>query len=267
MIYVKVSLDFPSHLSYKIPGMSSQYAHPALIPGPTTLKLALVSTAIQTSGSIEEGEQVFEFAKSLEVQYSPPDRIATWTGLIKRLKDKKDPSGDRKCSPGEWEDNRCSELGCSANPNEFNLYKSEGRWYCDIHWGFEPTYWYRGYVFYMNSLNIYWKVAEDNKIRNALLKYLPRIRYIGSADSLVTILKIDLVKEVSDTAIRGATTLPTGKPGIIQKLRDIDPETTFDRVNPYHETSRGDPFRDLFFVLPYRVEDQEKQWTLYERIS
>lgn len=89
MTWVSAVYEFGGLFSYKVPGFSSQYALSSPLPGPSTIKLALVATAIETK-NVSNGEKIFEVVKNANVKLSPPRRIALSNVLIKRLKAKKE---------------------------------------------------------------------------------------------------------------------------------------------------------------------------------
>jgi len=93
MQWVKITLHFPSFFSYRIPDYSSQYALSVPLPSPSAVKLALVSTAIRTTGNVAEGERVFYTVRDADIRIAPPKQIAINSFLIKRLKKKKNKPG------------------------------------------------------------------------------------------------------------------------------------------------------------------------------
>jgi CRISPR-associated protein Cas5 subtype I-A len=93
MVWIKATYEFASLFSYRIPDFSSQYALSSILPGPSTIKLAIVSTAIETTGSVEYGKAIFELVKNINIKIKLPKKIASTNVLIKRLKKKKEKSG------------------------------------------------------------------------------------------------------------------------------------------------------------------------------
>lgn len=90
MTWIKAEYEFGSLFSYRIPGFSSQYALSSPLPGPSTIKLAIVSTAIETSGRVSYGEEIFDIVKNAEIRVFIPRKVAISNCLIKRLKKKKE---------------------------------------------------------------------------------------------------------------------------------------------------------------------------------
>lgn len=93
MQWVKLTIHFPSFFSYRIPDYSSQYALTVPLPSPSAIKLAMVATAIRTTGNVEKGKEVFYAVRDADVRIAPPNQIAINTFLIKRLKKKKNQLG------------------------------------------------------------------------------------------------------------------------------------------------------------------------------
>lgn len=91
MTWIKAEYEFGSLFSYRIPGYPSpSYALSSPLPGPSTIKLAIVATAIETSGKVDSGEKIFEIIKNVGVKIRAPKKIALSNLFIKRLKKKKD---------------------------------------------------------------------------------------------------------------------------------------------------------------------------------
>ena len=86
--WLKLIIHFPSFYSYRIPEYSSQYALALPIIAPSTIKLAIVSTAIRISGKVETGKRIFDYIKNAKVGVKPPGKIVINSVFIKRLKKK-----------------------------------------------------------------------------------------------------------------------------------------------------------------------------------
>jgi CRISPR-associated protein Cas5 subtype I-A len=93
MVWIKATYEFGSLFSYRIPDFSSQYALSSILPGPSTIKLAIVSTAIEVTGNVEYGKEIFEIVKNISIKIKLPKKIAITNVLIKRLKKKKEKHG------------------------------------------------------------------------------------------------------------------------------------------------------------------------------
>jgi len=86
--WLKLVIHFPSFYSYRIPEYSSQYALALPIIAPSTIKLAIVSTAIRISGKVETGKRIFDYIKNAKVGVKLPRKIVINSVFIKRLKKK-----------------------------------------------------------------------------------------------------------------------------------------------------------------------------------
>lgn len=92
-MWVKAEYQFGSLFSYRIPDFSSQYALTSPLPGPSTIKLAMVATAIEQSKNPNIGGKIFEIMKRAQLQIARPKKIALSNVLIRRLKKKKGEMG------------------------------------------------------------------------------------------------------------------------------------------------------------------------------
>ena len=93
MRWLRLVIHFPSFYSYRIPEYSSQYALALPLIAPSTIKLALVSTAIRMSGKVSEGKRIFGHIRNAKVGIKPSNAIAINSVFVRRLKKKKDQSG------------------------------------------------------------------------------------------------------------------------------------------------------------------------------
>jgi len=63
-MWVKAELHFASFFSYRIPGTSPSYTPASPVPSPVALRLALVDAAIQSSGSVDYGRDIFNLTQA-----------------------------------------------------------------------------------------------------------------------------------------------------------------------------------------------------------
>lgn len=94
MTWLSADYEFASLFSYRIPDFSSQYALTSLLPGPSTVKLAIVATAIRYSGDVSQGERIFGIVRNSDIALVPPKGIAVSNVLIRRLKKRRQKSGE-----------------------------------------------------------------------------------------------------------------------------------------------------------------------------
>lgn len=88
-MWVSGSYHFPSTFSYKIPDFSMYYAASAPIPGPSTFKLAMISSFISDSSHLEKAPIFFERIKNSTVLFELPRHLTVYKAFIKRLKKKR----------------------------------------------------------------------------------------------------------------------------------------------------------------------------------
>jgi CRISPR-associated Cas5-like protein len=228
MEWIKAEIEFPSTFSYRMPDTSSQFAIPALLPGPSTIKLGLVATTILQTRNMSEGEKIFESLKLAEIKFQIPEKIAVFTPLIKRLKAKSVVLKKR---------------------------------------GFEQTFGIRGYVFYSESLKLYLGLPEDSKVPvDTFIRTLTSLRRLGTSDSLLTF--INIVNETPPQSIKIVEPLKEIKAtGVIQLVKDISEEAHFNDVNPFSQTQKKkkkNPFVTKYYILPIRIIKQGRNWMLYQ---
>jgi len=147
VIWIKAVYEPAALFSYRVPGHSSQYATASPLPGPSTIKLGLVSTAIETSGSLDEGRRIFGIVKASEVRIAPPRAIAISNVILRRLKAQHDKRGT-----------------CSICHQQKTVWRAGGRDYCKEHLpfrDFDETVTQRGYVHFSGPLTIYLGVGKQ----------------------------------------------------------------------------------------------------------
>lgn len=86
MTWLKAEYEVGSLFSYRMPDFSSQYALSSPLPGPSTIKLAIVATAIETTGNVHYGKEVFELVKDAAIAINIPKAIGISNVLLRRLK-------------------------------------------------------------------------------------------------------------------------------------------------------------------------------------
>ena len=85
-VWIRVEYEFAALFSYRIPNFSTAYAPSAPLPGPSAVKLALVATRIEATGSVAEGERMFEIVKQSRVGLEPPEWLTLSRTFLRRLK-------------------------------------------------------------------------------------------------------------------------------------------------------------------------------------
>lgn len=84
--WIRAQVFFASMYSYRIPNTSPSFAPTSPVPSPSAVRLALVDAAIQESGSVGNGQTVFELVKSVPLFLVPPKRVCIVKAFTKRLK-------------------------------------------------------------------------------------------------------------------------------------------------------------------------------------
>ena len=226
MEWLKAEIEFASAFSYRMPDTSSQFAIPCLLPGPSTVKLGLVATAILHSRKIGEGERIFELVKQADVCFLTPEKIAVFNPLIKRLKAKKEGSGFEP----------------TYGTRGYVIYLS-------------PLILYLG-IPQASKENLHEIFRTLRNLRrlgtsDSLLSVL-NVAYETPEESpwLVRILE-------------SFTETPNG--GLIQKVKDISPKATFEQVNIYGKPKK-EALIEKFYVVPVKTIKEGGNWTLYSRI-
>ncbi len=214
--WLKLKTEFITHFSYRMPESSSQFAITSLLPGPTTIKLAIVSTAIWQKMDVKEGERVFEMIKNSDIKIKIPEKIAIFEPFLRRLYPRK---------------------------KDGKLDTSFGR---------------RGFVLFSESLEIFIKCKKEIK------NYAEMIRYLGSSDSLCRV-KVE-VENPPDDCIEPVTEISEKLHGIIQIVKDIKRDASFNDVNPYYRSKSRNPYENRFYVIPVRLKACSKNWKLFEKI-
>lgn len=80
------TFEFASLFSYRLPNFSPSFALSAPMPGPSAVKLALVATRIEATGSRDAGEALFNTIRDVPVCLEPPEWISISKVLIRRLR-------------------------------------------------------------------------------------------------------------------------------------------------------------------------------------
>ncbi|MGD6932578.1 MAG: CRISPR-associated protein Cas5 [Candidatus Bathyarchaeia archaeon] len=93
MVWVGARYRFASTFSYRIPYFSSSYALSAPAPSPSTIKLALVSSAINRTGNVNNGKELFNAICNAKVEVELPETFAVFKAFMKRLKKKRQGEG------------------------------------------------------------------------------------------------------------------------------------------------------------------------------
>lgn len=227
MKWVKLKLHFPSFYSYRIPGYSSQYALSLPLPSPSAIKLGLVATAIRTSGSVKEGEKVFDEIRDAEIRIQPPERISINSFTVKRLKKKKEPTETQT---------------------------------------FEKTFGVREYVHFSDDMLIYIgnkNLSNSATKYFKMLRYLGTgdsllfVRDIGYVDSPSS---DNLIRPISKT---DSVKLIPNEPFILYPIKDLSNNSKFEHISPFAGSRSKNVFEDKYYLLRAKIR-RGKNWTIIE---
>ncbi len=226
MSWVCASLHFPAFFSYRIPNLSPSYALTSIIPGPSSLRLALVDVAIKLKGSVDYGKEIFNLIKSVRLEIEPPDRVSVIKFFIKRLKPSKTKS--------------------SSFEESFGL-----REYCHF---VGPI------KIYFDLPNREEEIAEllEKLRRVGTSDSLVSCQISSKEKGPDLSLTCKLLNE-----IRPETNNLKGRP--IVTLYEIDKDAEFNQVNPYFRGRKGKPYINKTYILPLVEKMKGENFVLYEK--
>ncbi len=226
-VWLRADYEFPSTFSYRQPGASAQFAVGVPIPSPSTVKLALVNTAIRWNGDIEKGKEIFERIKTCRVCVIPPDRIVRFRVFLRRLKP---PHSSR---------------GPNAPTEE-----STG---------------VRDYFLFNGPLSIYIEVPQEHvdEISDLLLK----IRYFGTSDSLCWCVEVKQEAPLESLCPKRLSEISRVDYGIVTRLADLTPRSQFDGFNPFGGTTRKAHLDENAYLIPLTTLHSAETWAILQRIN
>jgi hypothetical protein len=214
-----------------------------LVPTPFAIRTALLDVAIRVCG-VAYGQEVFEHIRSLRLALRPPQRAAVTSIFAKILKPERDVERGR---------------------------------------AMQRTIAFREYVHLMGNLEL--AFGDESKHLTTITPLLPHVSYLGKRGSFFQILAPLEVTDTDAEAVPEGFILLVGPVlesgqfhgqlpkvfplGIIQRLDDWGPTLTFEQANIYSEEeirlNQGRVRYDV--VLPYRVTQAGRGFTVYERFS
>jgi len=260
MVWLKAEYEFGSLFSCRMPDFSSQYALSSPLPAPSTIKLAIVATAIINTGNVEYGAKIFDSVKNSEIKIGLPKNIAVSNVLIKRLK-MGDPSKQKPTSEGTCE-------GCGKKDVKLWLLKDVGKSFCKkCATRLISTFGIRGYVHFLEPIEIYINIKNRDEEIKDLLR---RIRQFGTSDSLVCCKNIS-EEEPSDGCVGAVDVFPesVNQNVVVVPVKDLnaDKKIKFEHVNIYAKEKSNDVFVGKFYFIPILRSKQGKNWIIYETSS
>lgn len=262
MTWVKAEYEFASMFSYRVPNFSPSFALSSPLPGPSAIKLAIVSIAIERGGK-QQGEEIFEIIKNSKVLVEPPERVALSKSLIKRLKQE---IIDKKMQKDKKETGICSR--CNENKE---VWKIDNKLICKdcARNKITSTFGTRQYVHFSGPINIFIKVDDAKKEK--LKDILRKIKYFGTSDSLVFCKSITEELPDENTCIKLLKPMVSKETMVIGDfallLADLKENIQFKDVNPYEKVRNRDPFSLSPYVFPLKLESEGKNWVIYSKIK
>ena len=225
-IWLQAEYEFASLFSYRLPDFSSSYAPSAPMPGPSAVKLALVATAIETSGHVSDGERLFRVVRNAVVALEPPETVAMSRVFLKRLKRMKD-----------------GQIGKSYGTKEY------------VHLGGPIVIYLESDTDEADEVAIAMRRLRRIGTSDSLL-YCLAVREQAPNPALVARIVLDFGTLSSAQDLVGRPTF---------RLKDIRKEATFDQVNPFSSTRAGDFLEQQFYIFPLRIYKQGRNWVWYRR--
>ncbi|MBS7251020.1 MAG: hypothetical protein KIH08_10605 [Candidatus Freyarchaeota archaeon] len=258
MTWLKAEYEFASLFTYRIPNLSPSFAFSSLIPGPSTVKLAMISTAIERNGNVNIGREIFNAVKNSRILFEVPEKISLSKTLIKRLKQEVIA---KKMPPKEKISGVCSVCG-----EQKDVWTLDTVLICKdcASNKLTSTFGTREYVHYSGPLKIFIEISEKKEEAKRILK---QIKYFGTSDSLV------LCRDVSEGPPKEKICAkPLGKIEELESQRlpiipllDFKPDIQFEDINPYEKTGKA-PFVTVPYVFPVKHEKEGSNWIIYSRI-
>ncbi|MEM2099621.1 MAG: CRISPR-associated protein Cas5 [Candidatus Bathyarchaeia archaeon] len=236
MVWVSAKYLFASTFSYRIPYFSSSYALSAPAPSPSTIKLAIVATAINRTGNVAKGYKLFEQIKLANTTIELPEKIVLFKAFMKRLKQKRKGKEEKIQTP----------------------------------WGtltesFESTFGIREYILYNKPIAIC--IETPRETAEEVINILKNIQYFGTSDSLCTCLESNFTEPNISTCIKPVKGQANLSNGIVFLLSDFTEKATFASVNPFSEQKmkKGEIVLKPH-IFPIEVEKKDKNCTVYRRL-
>jgi len=235
MVWIGAKYEFVSTFSYRIPYFSSSYALSAPAPSPSTIKLAIVATAINRTGNLEKGKALFYKLRDARVTVELPERMVFFKAFMKRLKKKR----------------KEEKLNTS-----FGILTKR----------FESTFGIREYVLYDGFLTVYLDVPQE--IADETSKIFKKIQHFGTSDSICSCFESGIMEPTLKHCIK----LYVEEKSPIEKamiflLSDFTEKATFESINPYSEKKirRGDIILKPY-LFPIQIVKKDKNCTIYCRL-
>jgi CRISPR-associated Cas5-like protein len=224
-VWLRGEYEFASLFSYRVPNFSPAYAPSAPLPGPSTVKLALVSTRIEVAGRVDAGEYLFDGIRDTRIGLEPLSWLAVSRTFQRRLKRMKDGS-----------------IGQSFGIREY------------VHHG--------GPIgLYIEVSEDLAELVGDTMRRLRRIGTSDSLLYciqISESEPNPTLI----ARPLEDFQTVLDPSLFAGRP--VLPLLDIKSSTEFSQVNPYSKTS-GNFTVQRMYIFPLKVEQSGEGWVRYSQ--
>lgn len=214
-----------------------------IAPTAFCIKMALLSASIQTAG-VAAGQRRFPQIRDLRIALALPEQAVVVKSFAKIRRPIRLGSGDAR----EAEITEALELG---------------------HYPFAPTIAYREFVQFGGPLRIAF-TSSQGEAPAWLGETLPSINYLGKRGSFVQIAGWPLVIDELEGSFIEVTRDSTdfALEGTLQMLDDCGSMMTFEHADIYNSKRMtfGKERVPRHVVLPYRLRQSSRGYSLYERI-
>ncbi|HEY7122534.1 MAG TPA: hypothetical protein VH540_01165 [Ktedonobacterales bacterium] len=214
-----------------------------IAPTPFCIKMALLSASIQTTG-VTEGQRRFPQIRDLRIALALPKQVV----VVKSFAKIRRPFESKDAKTREQKIAELAEKG---------------------QYPFQSTIAYREFVQFGGLLQIAF-TAPQGEAPAWLSEMLPVINYLGKRGSFVQIAGWPQLAEALDDTFtevtRDSTTFSSN--GTLQMLDDCGNQMTFEHADIYNpkRMSFGKERVPRHVVLPYRLKQSSRGYSLYERL-
>jgi hypothetical protein len=214
-----------------------------IAPTPFCIKMALLSASIQTAG-VAEGQRRFQQIRDLRIALALPEHVVVVKSFAKIRRPIRLGSGDAR----EAEIAEALEVG---------------------HYPFAPTIAYREFVQFGGLLHMAF-TSPQGEAPGWLGETLASINYLGKRGSFVQIASWPMVAGDLEESFTEVTqdSADFAFEGTLQMLDDCGSMMTFEHADIYSSKrmTYGKERVPRHVVLPYRLRQSSRGYSLYERI-
>lgn len=224
-----------SLFSLKVATATSTGGKSMLLPTPFAYKMALLNVVIQDVG-VNRAQELWPMIRDCSMAINGPEQIITNNTFTKILK----PNRNVATSP---------DTGLVST-----MIKSIG---------------FREYVYWKGKTQVALEVQDHEA--EMWFKWMTRINYLGKRGGFIQTTAESIQTEKLPEQFTLLTELNKGfmLNGTLQVMDDCGPKVTFEQVDIYSNKNMkvGKDRLLRHIVLPYRVQQSSRGYTLYERID